>query len=73
MRTYLITLKLSRHPHHDPHNKITGPCPASSEGKLCTDVTDQHHTIMKEVDATPEQIATWWEEQGFHVTRIEEV
>jgi len=62
----LVTIKLPKNPNHDPHNKVTGPCPVSSE---CTDSTGEHHTVLVTSD---EEIAALREEFG-HITRIETV
>ena len=74
---FLVTLKLPKHPLHDPANKVTGPCPLQpwsaddTDTKLCTDVTGQHHTILVERDSLEELRSAY--ERTYHVTRIEEV
>lgn len=62
---YLVTIKLPRNPGHDPHNKKTGPCPASTE---CTDSTGEHHTFLLETDQLSMALARY-----SHVTRVERV
>ncbi len=66
----IVTVKLPRNPAHNPREKVTGTCPLShpDEPLLCTDVTGEHHSILTTTDVKLE-----WEEQGFHVTRVEEV
>lgn len=62
---YLVTIKLPRNPDHDPRNKKTGPCPASTE---CTDSTGEHHTVLLETDRLELALARF-----SHVTRVERV
>lgn len=66
---YLVTVKIPKDPDHDPHNKVTGECPVQP-GKLCTDVTGQHHTTLQEATSLEEVLAQF---TGLHVTRVEEV
>lgn len=68
MKTFLVTVKLARNPAHDPHHKVTGPCPVN--GAPCTDVTGEHHTAF--VRATSADVAAA-EFDNMHVTRIEEL
>jgi hypothetical protein len=71
MSHFLVTVKLSKNPAHDPRNKISGPCPVS--GKLCTDVTGEHHTYLttglSTASVRESAMAAGWS----HITRIEEV
>jgi len=60
---YIITVKLSKHPQHDPRNKKTGPCPYSIN---CTDVTGEHHSFIGD-DNVLEAVRA----SGVHVTRVE--
>jgi len=72
MPFYLVTVKLPKNSNHDPHNKVTGLCPLSgSDGKVCTDVTGEHHTFMvsaKDIEDAKE-VASKYK----HITRIEEI
>lgn len=70
MKTFLVTVKLPPHHagHHDPTNKVTGPCPIN--GTPCTDVTGQHHTAL--IRAASAEIAAA-DFDTYHVTRIEEM
>lgn len=54
-RLVLVTIRLPRNADHDPHNKVTGPCPVN-DSQPCTDITGEHHTIA--VWVTPEQTVT---------------
>lgn len=69
--TYLVTVTVPGTPSHNPHNKITGPCPVN--GEPCSDVTGKHHTILvrsvKGVDGVRDECA----EKYGHVTRVESV
>lgn len=68
MNNYIVTVKLPRNPNHDPHNKLNGPCPAT--GKLCTDVTGEHHSVLiKAVSAQAAMLEA--QLHGVHVTRAE--
>lgn len=71
MKKFLVTVKYSKNPHHNPHDKKTGPCPADPD-KLCTDVTGEHHTFLwagEFIHDVSEDLRS----RGFHVTRVEEV
>lgn len=68
MSLWLVTVKLSRDPRHDPLNKQTGPCPVD-DGSFCSDVTGQHHTVLVEA-STSERAAGLL--HPLHVTRIEQ-
>lgn len=73
MTDYIVTVKMPKHPLHDPTNKISGPCPIDSKG-FCTDVTGAHHsTLVRNSSATIEQVRAKFQEKGVHVTRIEAV
>lgn len=61
----LVTVKLPRNPQHDPHNKITAPCPVSPN---CTDSTGEHHTLLVESEEILAELTA-----KFHITRIEDV
>lgn len=62
----LVTIKLPKNPHHDPSNKVTGPCPVS---RVCTDATGEHHTVLVESQEEVEALR----ERFKHITRIEKV
>lgn len=64
-RMRLVTIKLPKNPKHDPHNKVTGPCPVSGS---CTDVTGEHHTVLIYTDSGLEKLTAL-----HHITRVEEV
>lgn len=66
---YLVTVKLKKNPEHNPHNKITGPCPVDW-GKKCSDSTGEHHTFPSYLGSIEECKEFWSNE--YHVTRIEE-
>jgi hypothetical protein len=70
MKLYLVTVRLQRHPDHDPRNKVAGECPLSS-GE-CTDVTGEHHTMLLGSNETASEIHVRLAKQ-FHVTRVEQV
>lgn len=70
MRQYLVTLKMPKNKDHDPQNKKTGVCPANP-GKLCTDWTGEHHTVVGEYLSVLDA-ERFWRGQGIHVTRVEE-
>lgn len=71
MKQFLVTVKFHKNPGHDPHNKKTSECPANP-GKMCSDSTGEHHTLLCEGESLPD---VWesWHNRGLHVTRIEEV
>lgn len=71
MKQFLVTIKYDRDPRHDPSQKKTGMCPANP-GKLCTDITGQHHTLLWEGESLF-HAQEHWQGMGLHVTRIEEV
>jgi hypothetical protein len=62
----IVTIKLPKNPHHDPHNKVTAPCEVSD---VCTDSTGEHHSVLVETDEQVEELR----QQFGHITRIEEV
>lgn len=62
----LVTVKLPKHPDHDPHNKVTGQCPVN--GTLCTDVTGEHHTVL-----VYSQLDVLMLMDKHHITRVESV
>lgn len=61
----LVTVKLPKHPDHDPHNKVIGQCPM---GGMCTDVTGEHHTVLVYSEREVAELAF-----GYHITRVESV
>ena len=62
---WIVTIKLPRHPDHDPHNKISGDCPV--HGATCTDLTGQHHSfLIRDTDLWKLDTI-----ENLHVTRIE--
>lgn len=72
----LVTVKLPRNPAHNPHNKVTGPCPVSHF--QCTDVTGEHHTVSvrsrhSDQSAAIAEAETFVrsERPGIHITRSE--
>ncbi len=66
---YIVTVKLPKRKDHDPHNKVTGPCPVSFYGETCTDVTGEHHSVLMANEEAVQVFRDW----GMHITRIEEV
>lgn len=76
MKQFLVTIKIKKHPIHDPHNKVTGQCPITPWGvddspKLCSDVTGEHHTLIREGESLEAIRETFG--KHYHVTRIEEL
>ena len=72
MTDYIVTVKLPKHPLHDPNNKKTGKCPI--DGSTCTDVTGAHHSaLIRNTSATIVEVQAEYESLGIHVTRIEVV
>lgn len=71
MAVFLVTVRLPKNPEHNPRDKKTGACPVN--GKLCTDVTGEHHTFLTELDeGSAEDVREIY--QGiYHVTRVETV
>ena len=65
---YLVPVRMSKDPLHDPKNKITGACPISQ--LECTDTTGEHHTFLHRADSARE-IQEGMASLGVHVTRIE--
>jgi len=63
---WIITVKLSRNPNHDPHNKKTGACSVS---EYCTDVTGEHHSFLVTTESELELTKVTYK----HITRIERV
>lgn len=71
MATFLITVKLAKNPEHNPREKKTGPCPVS--GFPCTDVTGEHHTMVRDYPGlTAEEVRDVYQGE-YHVTRVEAV
>lgn len=62
---WLVTIKLPKNPDHNPHSKVTAPCPVSSS---CTDSTGEHHTMLVTTEAEMNEVR----KQFGHITRIEE-
>jgi hypothetical protein len=74
-KQFMVTLKLPKNPAHNPHNKITGPCPVN-DTKVCTDSTGEHHTVLYSAPdfmSTAQSVVEYWKLSGYHVTRVEEV
>lgn len=62
---WIVTIKLPRHPNHDPRNKISGECPV--HGATCTDLTGQHHSfLIRDTDLWKLDTI-----ENLHVTRVE--
>jgi hypothetical protein len=73
MITYLVTVKLPKNPAHDPHNKLSGACPADPN-MVCTDKTGEHHSILINANGIEEAKRIAKEVKKFkHITRIETV
>lgn len=74
MATFLITVKLPKNPEHNPREKKTGLCPlAPYPGHECTDVTGEHHSMIRDHPGlTAEQVRDLYQNE-FHVTRVESV
>lgn len=71
MATFVITVKLPKNPEHNPREKQAGPCPLN--GLLCTDVTGEHHTMVRDhVGLTADQVRDLYQGE-YHVTRVEAV
>lgn len=62
----IVTVKLPKNPNHNPHAKVTGPCPVN--GATCTDVTGEHHTVLITNDASLAALRAKFK----HITRIED-
>ena len=71
MQQYLVTIKLPRNPEHDPQRKQVGKCPLDNN-RTCNDVTGQHHTLLV-LAAGIRQVRSYYEDEGYHITRIEKV
>lgn len=65
---YLVTVKLPKNPNHDPHNKISGPCPIAPMN-FCSDTTGEHHTFVSRLDSVMEIKEMYG--NSYHITRIE--
>lgn len=63
----LVTIKLPRNPKHNPHDKQTAECPVNP-GKLCTDSTGEHHTVLVESNEELQAL-----KELHHITRIEDI
>lgn len=70
-RLYLVTIKTSKDPAHNPRSKKTGACMANAGG-LCTDVTGEHHTLLVWSEHGIEVVERYARRNFPHVTRIEE-
>lgn len=85
---FIVTVRLPKNPKHDPHNKVTGPCPLYQHmsellaglstvyiTSLCTDTTGEHHSFVYQgVGAhTVESVRDLFVGLKYHVTRVEEV
>jgi len=72
MTDYIVTVKLPKHPLHNPKDKKFGACPI--HGSSCTDVTGAHHSMLvRNSSSSIEQVQAEFEGRGIHVTRIETV
>lgn len=69
-KRWLVTVKVPGSYAHDPKHKIEGKCPLT--GGHCTDVSGAHHTALTNAENADEAWKQFFN-QGFHVTRIEEV
>jgi|ERR1019366_10435941 hypothetical protein len=70
---YIITIKLPKNKAHNPKNKITGGCPFSPDGSIeCTDTTGEHHSKLVE-GYSVDEVTQRYVDDGYHVTRVEEV
>ncbi len=65
---YIVTIKLPRKKGHDPHNKVTGPCPVNPASE-CTDVTGEHHSALVEGEEQLQELR----DVGLHITRVEKL
>lgn len=63
---WIITVKMSRNPDHDPRSKKTGACPVSEH---CTDVTGEHHSFL----VITQEDLNLAKRTYKHITRIERV
>ncbi len=72
MPQFLVTVKIPKADGHNPHNKQTGTCPVNP-GKVCTDITGEHHTILWTDDSIAQAYYHWKDDHGMCVTRVEEV
>lgn len=70
METYIVTIKLPKHPSHNPRSKVTGECPVSLY--KCTDQTGEHHSVLVNADSIS-AVRHHFAFKGVHVTRIEHV
>lgn len=72
MKQFIVTVKYSRLPGHDPFNKVTARCPLS-QNDTCTDVTGEHHSALWEGESIEAARQYFKDVTGLHITRIEEV
>jgi hypothetical protein len=63
---YIVTVKYTQAPKHDPKNKKTGSCQVSD---VCDDYTGAHHSFLAQGDTAGEVRAAF--EARWHVTRVE--
>lgn len=71
MALFIVTVKIPKNPEHNPREKKTGPCPVN--GKPCTDVTGEHHTLLflsERPETTAEDVRAYYQ-ADYHVTRVE--
>ena len=73
MTLFIVTIKMDLNTKPYPHIKKIGICPWHN--RRCTDITGAHHSFLTIwEDNTPiEKIVKYYQEQeGIHVTRVEE-
>ena len=72
---FIVTVNLGRvyerENQHNPAKKLSGLCP-TYYGKICTDATGAHHSVLVEAESFKEA-STLPQFLGVHITRIEEV
>ena len=67
----IVTIKLPKLEIHNIQNKKMGYC--RLHHSLCTDATGEHHSFLTAASVGLEKIKMFYEDQGYHVTRVEEV
>ncbi len=65
---YIVTVKFKKSINHDPHNKVTGPCPANPATE-CTDRTGEHHSVLVETEKQVQELR----DSPVYVTRVEKL
>lgn len=71
MAQFIVTVKLTPDPNHNPKNKMYGICPLT--GDACTDTTGAHHSELVANFAHIAEVMAHYESLGYHVTRVERV